>query len=68
MIVYTTAPSDFDYWYMKQTGTYTASDGKEYRVLETSDEYRCNEYQIPRYWSGLYPALTEEEFFTKGWA
>lgn len=66
MIIYTTAPVDYDYWYMEEIAVYHSSHGSKWRVLETEDEYRATNYQIPRYNSGLYPAYTAEEFEERG--
>lgn len=66
MIVYTTAPQDYDYGYMEEIGTHVATTGTEFRVLIAHDEWRCENFQIPRYRSGLYPAYTLNEFKSEG--
>ena len=53
----TTAPVAYDYSYMTAVGSTTDLSGQIYRVLETTDEHRLTNYQIPRYRSGMYATM-----------
>ena len=65
MYIVTNAPKDYDYGYMSEVGTMTLTNGSEYRILKTEDTFRCENFQIPRYGSGLYVGTTLENFMEK---
>ena len=65
MYIVTNAPKNYDYSYMTEVGTITLTNGKEYRILKSGDQYRCENFQIPRYGSGLYVGTTLENFLEK---
>lgn len=65
MIIYTNAPPEYDYPYMEQIGTITDASGRVWRKLFTQDEYRCTNFQLPRYGSGLYVGCSEEVFLER---
>lgn len=59
--VWTTAPESYDYSYMTTVDTYTAH-GASWRLVQTEDVMRLENFQIPRYGSGLYPAHLASDF------
>lgn len=61
MYVYTNAPVDYDYSYMVEIGELRLHGNPDtvFRILFTEDEYRAENYQIPRYESGLYTAWVD---------
>jgi hypothetical protein len=70
----TRAPSGYDYSYVFELGVVQVVDYddsvKEFRLLALADRYRALNFQIPRYWSGVYatyvvPALIAEELHEK---
>jgi len=61
MLAYTNAPECYDYWYVKTLKTLVDKDGKDWRLLEVSDESRFENFQRPRYGSGLKQSFTEED-------
>lgn len=53
MIWYTNAPESYDYSYVETIGTLKV--GKtEWRKIKVTDDYRFENFQTPRYNSGLY--------------
>lgn len=62
MRVYTTAPKAYDYPYMNEVGQTEMYLDRPVRILETDDEFRCKNFQIPRYMSGMHLAMTQEEW------
>lgn len=65
MIVVTNAPREYDYYYMKEVGEIHLTNGKRYRILRSEDQYRTENFQIPRYGSGMYVGTTLENFMEK---
>ena len=63
MRIYTLAPTDYDYSYMRQIGEHITESGEVWRILETDDDMRATHYQIPRYGSGLYAVCRSREEF-----
>jgi len=63
-IRYTDAPEAYDYWYVRTLEMRTLrspilSKGRTWRKIEVHDLNRFNNFQVPRYNSGL--RLTSEE-------
>lgn len=60
-LAWTTAPPDYDYWYVERTGT-THTD--EYRTrwyqVKVTDRARWTGYQTPRYGSGGHVAALDD--------
>ena len=54
MIYFTTAPSDYDYWYVD---TVAPANVAGWRVIKVVDLDRFERFQVPRYSSGLHAAL-----------
>ena len=50
----TSAPEAYDYWYVTTVATVPDRYGKEARIVESTDAYRFEHYQKPRYHSGLH--------------
>ena len=64
MIIYTDAPVEYDYHYTVELdpAVGTLRNGRTVRKVDITDEYRGENYQIPRYASGLCIRLTQAEF------
>jgi len=58
-LAWTTAPADFDWWYVERTGEVKYQDGASWFQVKVTDADRWK-YQCARYNSGLYAAHTEE--------
>src|SRR5690606_14349483 len=52
----TNAEESYDYHYVKTLFTMTCKKDKAYRVIQVSDRYRFENFQVPRYQSGLRQA------------
>ena len=61
MLAFTNAPESYDYWYVKTVDTVKDRFGKDWRLIEVSDSYRFENFQIPRYGSGLRQAFTAKD-------
>ena len=59
VIVYTTAPIDYDWgWATSEETEYETDKGDPIRKVTISDEWH-GEFQTGRYHSGMYPVYTE---------
>ena len=57
-LAWTTAPVDFDWWYVERTGKVKYQDGTTWFQVKVTDAERWP-YQCDRYGSGLYAAHVE---------
>ena len=68
MIIYTNAPSDYDYWYVTEldpdVGRFNSGMDKDkpVRKLDIKASETVIQGQRDRYSSGLYASLTQEQF------
>ena len=60
-LAWTTAPVDYDYWYVERTGEVKYQDGTNWFQVKVTDQQRWDNYQVPRYGSGHHCAHVEEE-------
>lgn len=58
MIVYTNAPEAYDYSYMVEIHREDVRNST-WRTLEVHDEWRFENFQLPRYHSGLYSVIRD---------
>jgi hypothetical protein len=63
-LAWTTAPSDYDYWYVERTGEVKYQDGRNWFQVKVTDIERWVVSQIPRYNSGLHAAHVDIESWT----
>jgi hypothetical protein len=57
MYAITNAPEAYDYSYVSTVAQVTDKQDREWRLVHVSDEMRWENYQTPRYSSGLYQAF-----------
>ena len=60
-LAWTTAPVDYDYWYVERTGEVKHQDGTNWFQVKVTDQQRWDNYQVYRYDSGHHCTHTEAE-------